>query len=57
MFDPPPELAGKLNVIPEMNDIVNGAIMYVGGQPCTDDKAVLKKVRDLLMAPSRNGRR
>ena len=33
-----------------MNDIVAGAIMYVGGQPCTDDKAVLKKVRDVLLA-------
>ena len=50
VFDPPPELAGKINVVPEMNDIVNGAIMYVGGTPCTDDKAVLKKARDVLMA-------
>lgn len=50
VFDPPPELAGKLNIIPEMNDIINGAIMYVGGTPCTNDKAVLKKVRDLLTA-------
>ena len=50
VFDPPPELAGKINVIPEMNDILSSAIMYVGGEPCTDDKAVLKKVRDLLLA-------
>ena len=50
VFDPPPELAGKINVVPEMNDIVAGAIMYVGGEPCTDDKAVLKKARDVLVA-------
>ena len=50
VFDPPPELAGKLNVVPEMNDIVNSAIMYVGGEPCTNDRAVLKKARDVLMA-------
>ena len=50
VFDPPPELAGKINVVPEMNDIVNSAIMYVGGEPCTDDRAVLKKARDVLMA-------
>ena len=50
VFDPPAELVGKINVIPEMNDVINGAIMYVGGQPCTDDKAVLKQVRDLLTA-------
>ena len=46
VFDPPAELAGKINVVPEMNDVVNRAIMYVGGEPCTDDQAVLKKVRD-----------
>ncbi len=50
VFDPPPELVGKLNVVPEMNDIVNSAVMYVGGEPCTDDKAVLRKARDVLMA-------
>ena len=49
VFEPPPELAGKINVVPEMVDILNGAIMYVGGQPCTEDKAQWKKVRDLLV--------
>lgn len=49
VFEPPPELAGKVNVVPEMVDILNGAIMYVGGQPCTTDKAEWKKVRDLLV--------
>ncbi len=50
IFDPPEALTGKINVVPEMNDVVNNAIMYVGGEPCTDDKAVLKKARDVLMA-------
>ena len=50
VFDPPPELAGKVNIIPEMNDVLNSAIMYVGGQPCTNDKEVLRTVRDLLLA-------
>ena len=50
VFDPPPELVGRINVVPEMTDILSGAIMYVGGEPCTDDKAVLKKARDVLMA-------
>ena len=54
VFDPPPELDGKLNVVPEMNDIVNSAIMYVGGEPCTNDRAVLKKVRDVLMTAKPN---
>lgn len=48
-LDPPEELKGKLNVVPEMSDIMNLAIHYVGGEWCTDDKTVLKKVRDTLM--------
>ena len=33
-----------------MNDVISLATMYVGGEPCTEDKEVLKKVRDLLVA-------
>jgi spermidine/putrescine transport system substrate-binding protein len=49
-MDPPPELVGKVNVVPEMNDVMALALMYVGGEPCTEDTAVLKKARDALMA-------
>jgi spermidine/putrescine transport system substrate-binding protein len=48
-LDPPPELVGKVNVVPEMNDVMPLAIMYVGGEPCTTDKEVLRKVRDKLL--------
>jgi spermidine/putrescine transport system substrate-binding protein len=47
---PPPELQGKINVVPEMTDIVNLAIMNAGGEPCTEDLDVLREVRDTLMA-------
>ena len=50
VFDPPDELKGKINMPPEMNDVMAMALMYVGGKPCTTDKAVLKKARDVLMA-------
>ena len=50
VFDPPESLKGKINIVPEMNDVMFAAIKYVGGEQCTDDKAVLKKVRDLLVA-------
>ena len=46
----PEELKGKINVVPEMNDIVNLAIFYVGGDACTEDTEVLKKARDVLLA-------
>ena len=49
-LDPPEELKGKVNVTPEMMDVVNLAVMYVGGEPCTEDTAVLKKARDKLVA-------
>jgi spermidine/putrescine transport system substrate-binding protein len=48
-LDPPPELAGKINVAPEMSDVLFGAIRYFGGEWCTDDKEVLRKVRDKLL--------
>ena len=54
VFNTPDELKGKVNVVPEMNDVIFAAIKYVGGQQCTDDKAVLKKVRDLLVAAKPN---
>lgn len=47
-LDPPSELIGKINIVPEMSDIMSLAIMYVGGKPCTEDLQVLKKVRDKL---------
>ncbi len=46
----PDELKGKINVVPEMNDVVNMAIWYVGGEVCTEDTEVLKKARDALLA-------
>ncbi len=48
-LDPPPELVGKINVTPEMNDIVALATMYMGGEVCSEDADLLKKVRDKLM--------
>ncbi len=49
-LDPPAELEGKVNVVPEMNDVMALAIFNVGGEACTDDLEVLKKARDKLAA-------
>ena len=48
-LDPPAELVGKINVVPEMTEIVMLTVLYLGGQPCTGDKELLKKVRDKLL--------
>jgi spermidine/putrescine transport system substrate-binding protein len=50
ILDPPPELAGRINVIPEMSDVMAIAIYYHGGDRCTADPAILRQVRDTLMA-------
>jgi len=49
VLDPPEELKGKINVVPEMIDVLSMTIQYMGGEQCTDDKDVLKKVRDKLV--------
>lgn len=46
----PDELKGKINVVPEMNDVVSMAVMWAGGEPCSEDTEVLKKARDALLA-------
>ena len=48
-LDPPDELKGKINVVPEMGDVMGLAIMYHGGMPCDDDRELLRKVRDTLV--------
>lgn len=48
-LNPPDALKGKINVVPEMNEIVNLAVMWAGGKPCSEDVEVLKKARDALM--------
>lgn len=48
-LDPPEELRGKINVVPEMGDVMSLAIMYHGGELCTGDKELLMKVRDSLV--------
>jgi spermidine/putrescine transport system substrate-binding protein len=49
-LDTPQELKGKVNVVPEMAEVMHLAIKYVGGETCTGDKEVLKKARDKLVA-------
>ena len=49
-LDPPAELVGKVNVVPEMSDVIALAIFNVGGEACTEDLEILKQVRDKLRA-------
>ncbi|QHQ36063.1 extracellular solute-binding protein [Algicella marina] len=49
-LNPPEELVGKVNVVPEMNDVIALTVFNVGGEACTEDLDVLRQVRDKLMA-------
>jgi spermidine/putrescine transport system substrate-binding protein len=49
IFKTPDELKGKVNLVPEMNDVMDAAIKYNGGMHCSVDKEVLKKARDTLV--------
>jgi spermidine/putrescine transport system substrate-binding protein len=54
-LDPPDELKGKVNVVPEMSDVMVLAIRYVGGEhKCTEDREVLRKARDKLLAAKKH---
>ena len=48
-LDPPEQLVGKINVYPEMGDVIDLAVHYFGGESCTADMEVLRKVRDKLV--------
>ena len=50
VFDPPSELAGRIDVAPAMAGIIALALLYVGAEPCTGDAAALARARDLLVA-------
>ncbi len=50
IFDPPEALHGKINVAPEMQDVMHTAIYYHGGESCTSDLELLRQVRDTLVA-------
>ena len=51
VLNPPPELDGRINVIPEMSDVMAIAIYAAGGDSvCTTDMDVLRRARDTLMA-------
>ncbi|BBE70922.1 extracellular solute-binding protein [Oharaeibacter diazotrophicus] len=54
IFDPPEEIKGKINVVPEMNDVIHAAIKYNGGNLCDYDKDMMRKVRDTLVNAKAN---
>jgi spermidine/putrescine transport system substrate-binding protein len=49
-LDPPEALQGRVNVVPEMQDVISLALLYVGAEPCSTDREALRAARDALVA-------
>ncbi|MFZ5791452.1 MAG: extracellular solute-binding protein [Pseudomonadota bacterium] len=56
MFDPPPELQGRINVLDDMNSLFNAGLRYLGLPRCNGNPADLKKLRDLLVNAKKSWR-
>jgi len=54
LFNTPDELKGKVNVVPEMTDVIDAALAYNGFKRCSTNKDELKKARDTLVAAKPN---
>ncbi|MBE8158207.1 MAG: extracellular solute-binding protein [Betaproteobacteria bacterium] len=50
LFDPPPELQGKIGMFNSPDEVVSMALIYLGYPLCSEDKAQMKAVRDVLAA-------
>lgn len=54
LFDSPPELRGRINMLQDMNSVIHAAERYLGVPRCGGDPANLKKVYELLMNAKKN---
>jgi spermidine/putrescine transport system substrate-binding protein len=49
IFDPPPELHGRIDVVSESRDMIDAALRYLGKPRCNNEAGDLAAVADLLM--------
>jgi len=49
LFDPPPELDGKINMQPEIVEVIHAGLRYLGKPLCNGNPEDLKAVNDLLV--------
>jgi spermidine/putrescine transport system substrate-binding protein len=49
IFDPPAELQGKINVLDSQNEVLILGSLYLGIPQCTQDRAQLKALNDMLL--------
>ncbi len=49
LFDPPPELQGRINMLNDMNDVINAGLRYLGYPRCNDNQDQLREATELLL--------
>jgi len=49
IFDPPPELSGKINVLDSQNEVLILGSLYLGIPQCTQDRDQLRALNDMLL--------
>ncbi len=49
IFDPPPELQGKINVLDSQGEVLTLGSIYLGIPQCTQDREQLKSLNDMLL--------
>ena len=49
LFDPPEELKGRINMLPDMNDVFNAGLRYLDLPRCNSNPDDLRKVNELLL--------
>jgi spermidine/putrescine transport system substrate-binding protein len=54
MFDPPAELRGHINAVPEVQDVINSVAYYKGIPLCSAKKEDLKTIQDTLVSAKKN---
>lgn len=50
IFDPPPELSGKINVLDSQGEVLALASIYLGIPQCTSDRTQLRQLNDLVLS-------
>jgi spermidine/putrescine transport system substrate-binding protein len=56
IFDPPPELQGRINMLNDMNDVINAGLRYLGYPRCNSNKEQLRELTTLLINAKKNWR-
>lgn len=54
IFNPPDELKGKINVLDSQGEVLALGSLYLGIPQCTNDRAQLKSLNDMLIAAKAN---